>query len=51
MVFLNCAVESYGDVNGNRMIRPKTVSAPESSVSELVELHHASARMGRIIRT
>ena len=22
MVFLNCAVESYGDVNGNRMIRP-----------------------------
>ena len=28
MVFLNCAVESYGDVNGNRMIRPKTDRPP-----------------------
>ena len=45
MVFLNCAVESYG----NRMIRPKTDSAPESSVLEIVEFRHASARMGRII--
>ena len=42
MVFLNCAVESYGDVNGNRMIRPKTDSAPESSVFEIVEFRHRS---------
>ena len=43
MVFLNCAVESYVDVKaklGNRMIRPKRVSAhwAESSVLMLEDI-------------
>ena len=32
--------------NGNRMIRPKTVSAHRATVSAIVEVRHASARMG-----